>query len=125
VAANRRANARVPNYTVNAELNKLLARVSDIVGEAVGCYEEGQAWASTDILHAISNHAREIDIRGVLEGRIKPTGVVVLCKFEADRQEDGSAIIRMFEFSESASERIRSLGKAQTSHGELFGHLLQ
>jgi hypothetical protein len=115
----------VPNYTINAELNRLLTRISDILGVVVACYEEGQPWASRTIARSIGEHAREIDIAGVLDGRITPKGVVVLCKFEADRREDGSTVIRLFEFSEWASQRIRSLGKASTSHGELFEHLLQ
>jgi hypothetical protein len=125
LTANRRANDPVPHYTINAELNKLLARISDILGTVVACYEEGQPWASIDVRRAIAEHAQEIDIRGVIEGRIKPKGVVVLCKFDVDRREDGSTTIRLFEFSESASRRIRSIGKARTSHGELFGHVLQ
>ena len=115
----------VSNYTINAELNKLLTRVSDALGTVVACYEEGQPWAPANVLQAIEVHAREIDVSGVLEGRIKPTGVVVLCKFDADRREDGSTVIRLFEFSESISERIRSIGKASTSYGELFGQVLQ
>jgi len=115
----------VPNYTINAELNQLLARISDLLGTAVACYEEGQPWAPANVAGAIADHAREIDIRDVLQGRIKPTGVVVLCMFEADRREDGSTVIRLFEFSEAASLRIRAIGKAQTSYGELFGEVLQ
>ena len=115
----------MPNHTINAELNKLLARVSQILGTVVACYEEGQPWASSGVVQAISRHAEEIDILGVLEGRVRPTGVVVLCKFDADRREDGSTEIRLYEFSEMASDRIRAIGKAQTSFGELFPHLLQ
>ncbi len=113
------------NYTINAELNRLLARISEAVGSVVACYEEGQPWASADVLRAIAEHAQEIDILGVLEGRIRPKGVVVLCKFNMDRQQDGATVIRLFEFSEWASERIRAIGKAPTSHGELFGQVLQ
>ena len=115
----------MPNYTINVELNRLLARISDMLGTAVACYEEGQPWSSANVAHAIEGHAREIDIRAVLEGRIKPTGVVVLCKFAADRRDDGSTVIRLFEFSEFASQRIRAIGKAQSSYGELFGEVLQ
>ncbi len=113
------------NYTINAELNKLLARISETLGATVACFEEGQPWATAEVVPAIQRHAREIDILGVLEGRIKPTGVVVLCKFEADRREDGSSVIRLFEFSKAASHKIRSIGKAHISRGELFDYLLQ
>ncbi len=112
-------------YTINSELNKLLARISESVGTEVACYEEGQPWASAEIGQAIANHAQEIDLMGVLEGRIQPKGVVVVCKFDADRREDGSTVIRLFEFSEWASDRIRAIGKAHSSYGELFGHLVQ
>jgi hypothetical protein len=115
----------VPNYTINAELNRLLTRISEIIGAVVACYEEGQPWASADVAQAIAEHAREIDILDVLEGRTKPKGVLILCKFNADRREDGATGIRLFEFSELVSERIRSIGHARASHGELFGHLLQ
>jgi hypothetical protein len=115
----------VTNQTINSELNKLLNRISAIVGGAVACYEEGQPWATQNIARAIDEYAEEIDIVAVLEGRLKPSGILILCMFQSDRREDGSNIVRLFEFSAWASERIRSIGKANSSHGELFSDLLQ
>lgn len=113
------------NHTINSELNKLLNRIAAISGGAVACYEEGQPWATQSIARAIEEFAVEIDLAGVLEGRLKPNGVLILCMFKSDRRQDGSNVVRLFEFSGWASAKIRSLGKANSSHGELFGHLLQ
>lgn len=96
-----------------------------MVGGAVACYEEGQPWATPNVYRAIEEHAHEIDLAAVLEGALKPGGVIILCMFKADRREDGSNLVRLFEFSEWASHKIRSIGKAGSSHGELFEHLLQ
>jgi hypothetical protein len=115
----------VTNHTINSELNKLLSRISTVVGGAVACYEEGQPWATENVARAIEEYTEEIDLVAVLEGRLKPSGILILCMFKSDRREDGSNIVRLFEFSARASERIRSVGKANSSHGELFSDLLQ
>lgn len=113
------------NHTINSELNKLLNRIAAVVGGTVACYEEGQPWATENVYQAIREHAEEIDIAAVLDGSVKPQGIIILCMFKADRRQDGSQLVRLFEFSESASEKIRSIGKASSSHGELFEHWLQ
>lgn len=113
------------NHTINTELNKLLTRIAGVVGGAVACYEEGQPWATQNVYRAIAEHAQEIDLAAVLDGALKPQGVVILCMFKADRRQDGSNLVRLFEFSEWASRKIRSVGKAGSSYGELFEHLLQ
>jgi len=115
----------VTNPTINSDLNKLLNRISAIVGGGVACYEEGQPWATENIARAIEEFAHEIDLAAVLEGRLKPTGILILTMFKADQRDDGSTLVRLFEFSEWASVKIRSVGKANSSHGELFNELLQ
>lgn len=83
-----------------------------------------------DCIKMLEAAAEEVDISEFLDrcdqGN-RPNGVLILCLFKSDQDQEGRGRCRLFEMTPaySAIWRKGTATKASNSFGELFAHLLQ